>query len=103
SGMRQAGFQPISLPRAPSLTLPIVQLRIGFESRGPDTFSAPRLEVRVRMKRDGAPEPGAVSPGGRLRALMGAPEILIMPGVFDGFSAKLVERRGFKAAFITGS
>jgi len=26
-----------------------------------------------------------------------------MPGVFDGFSAKLVESFGFKAGFITGS
>src|SRR3989475_1057029 len=38
-----------------------------------------------------------------LRTLIKAPEILLMPGVFDGFSAKLVESFGFKAGFITGS
>jgi len=38
-----------------------------------------------------------------LRRLIEAPEILLMPGVFDGFSAKLVEAFGFQAAFITGS
>ncbi len=39
----------------------------------------------------------------RLRALIDAPEILVMPGVFDGFSARVVEDEGFAAAFITGS
>jgi 2-methylisocitrate lyase-like PEP mutase family enzyme len=38
-----------------------------------------------------------------LRALIEAPEIVVMPGIFDGFSARLVESRGFKAGFITGS
>src|SRR5256885_2667170 len=39
----------------------------------------------------------------RLRALIDAPEILALPGVFDGFSTRLVERTGYPAAFITGS
>ncbi|MBV8353735.1 MAG: isocitrate lyase/PEP mutase family protein, partial [Candidatus Eremiobacteraeota bacterium] len=39
----------------------------------------------------------------RLRALIQAPEILVMPGVYDGFSAHLSEERGFLAGFITGS
>lgn len=39
----------------------------------------------------------------QLRALIEAPEILVMPGIFDGFSARLVEKSGFKAGFITGS
>ena len=39
----------------------------------------------------------------RLRSLIGAPEILIAPGVFDAFSARLSERRGYKAALITGA
>jgi 2-methylisocitrate lyase-like PEP mutase family enzyme len=39
----------------------------------------------------------------RLRTLINAPEILVLPGVFDGFSARVVERRGFPAAFVTGS
>src|SRR5260370_42589829 len=38
-----------------------------------------------------------------LKALINAPEILICPGVFDGFSARLVEKMGFKAAGISGA
>jgi 2-methylisocitrate lyase-like PEP mutase family enzyme len=34
----------------------------------------------------------------RLKALITAPEILMLPGVFDGFSARLVQSLGFKAA-----
>jgi len=49
---------------------------------------------------DAAP---ASSPGLRLRKLIKAPSILLMPGIFDGFSARLVEACGFEAAFITGS
>src|SRR5882757_9353694 len=43
------------------------------------------------------------SPGKRLRALIEAPDILVLPGVFDGFSTRLVSRHGYMAAFITGS
>jgi 2-methylisocitrate lyase-like PEP mutase family enzyme len=39
----------------------------------------------------------------RLRALINAPDILVLPGVFDGFSTRLVEKMGYTAAFITGS
>jgi 2-methylisocitrate lyase-like PEP mutase family enzyme len=39
----------------------------------------------------------------RLRQLIEAPEILVLPGVFDGFSTRLVERAGYEAAFVTGS
>jgi len=45
----------------------------------------------------------ASNPGQQLRKLIAAPSILLMPGVFDGFSARLIETCGFKAAFITGS
>ncbi len=38
-----------------------------------------------------------------LRDLIYAPEIEIMPGVFDGFSARLVEKFGFKSAGLTGA
>jgi 2-methylisocitrate lyase-like PEP mutase family enzyme len=44
-----------------------------------------------------------ISPGKRLRALIEAPAILVLPGVFDGFSTRLVSRHGYAAAFITGS
>ncbi|MDQ6618215.1 MAG: isocitrate lyase/PEP mutase family protein [Pseudomonadota bacterium] len=43
------------------------------------------------------------SPGRRLKALIGAPSILVLPGVFDGFSTRLVQQAGYTAAFITGS
>jgi len=39
----------------------------------------------------------------RLRELIAAPEILVMPGVFDGFSARLTETSGFAAGFISGA
>lgn len=37
------------------------------------------------------------------RNLIEAPEILIMPGVFDGFSNAIVEKMGFKAGFVSGA
>ena len=43
------------------------------------------------------------SPGKRLRRMIDAPEILVLPGVFDGFSTRLVEQAGYPAAFITGA
>ncbi|MDI6755213.1 MAG: oxaloacetate decarboxylase [Thermodesulfobacteriota bacterium] len=36
------------------------------------------------------------------RRLIAGPKILVMPSVFNGYSARLVERLGYKAAFITG-
>jgi 2-methylisocitrate lyase-like PEP mutase family enzyme len=39
----------------------------------------------------------------QLRSLIEAPEILVMPGIFDGFSARLSEASGFAAGFLTGS
>ena len=38
-----------------------------------------------------------------LHTLIQAPDLLVMPGVFDGFSARLVEQTGFAAGFITGA
>ena len=43
------------------------------------------------------------TPAARLRALINAPNILVLPGVFDGFSTRLVSKFGYAAAFITGS
>jgi 2-methylisocitrate lyase-like PEP mutase family enzyme len=43
------------------------------------------------------------TPSQRLKALINAPDILVLPGVFDGFSTRLVARAGYVAAFITGS
>ena len=43
------------------------------------------------------------SPGARLRALLATGELIVAPGVFDGISAHLVRRMGFKAAYLTGA
>ena len=43
------------------------------------------------------------SPGARLRALLNQPGILITPGVYDGFSLRLVELMGYKTAAISGA
>ena len=43
------------------------------------------------------------SPGARLRALLNQPGILITPGVYDGFSLRLVEAMGYKSAAISGA
>jgi 2-methylisocitrate lyase-like PEP mutase family enzyme len=37
------------------------------------------------------------------RRLMNDPKLLVLPGVFDGYSTRLVEQAGYPAAFITGS
>ncbi len=39
----------------------------------------------------------------KLRTLIEAPEILALPGIFDGYSARLVEQAGFRAGFISGA
>jgi 2-methylisocitrate lyase-like PEP mutase family enzyme len=44
-----------------------------------------------------------VSPGRRLRDLLDAPGILVCPGVYDGFSVRLVEQMGFRTAAISGA
>ena len=38
----------------------------------------------------------------RLRKLLEGPEILVVPGCFDAITAKLIERAGFPAAFMSG-
>ena len=43
------------------------------------------------------------SPGERLRALLAEPGILVTPGVYDGFSLRLVEQAGYKSANISGA
>ncbi len=42
------------------------------------------------------------SKGEELRKLIAAPEILVQPGVFNCYSARLVEKLGYKSTFITG-
>jgi 2-methylisocitrate lyase-like PEP mutase family enzyme len=43
------------------------------------------------------------SKGRQLKELINAPGIVVAPGVFDGYSARLVEKAGFKSASITGA
>ena len=43
------------------------------------------------------------SPGAKLRQLLAAPGILVCPGVYDGFSLRLVEQMGYKTANISGA
>src|SRR5688572_23803285 len=43
------------------------------------------------------------SKGRELKELLHAPKILIAPGVYDGFSARLVEKMGFKTASVSGA
>ncbi len=45
----------------------------------------------------------AMTKARKLRELINAPEILVLPGVFDGFSARLLKPSGFAAGFISGA
>ena len=42
------------------------------------------------------------TPAARLRALLDAPGLLLMPCCFDGLSALLIERAGFALTFMSG-
>ena len=44
-----------------------------------------------------------MTPPDRLRALLAEPGFVVMPAVWDGLSAKLAARAGFKTAFMSGS
>lgn len=43
------------------------------------------------------------SKGRQFKDLMNAPEILVQPGVYDGYSVRLVEQAGFKVGAISGA
>jgi 2-methylisocitrate lyase-like PEP mutase family enzyme len=43
------------------------------------------------------------SKGKQLKNLLRAPELLIAPGVFDGYSVRLVQQLGFKTASVSGA
>ena len=47
--------------------------------------------------------PSATDKRKLFRCLINAPEILVLPGVFDGYSTRLAAQSGFPAAFISGS
>jgi carboxyvinyl-carboxyphosphonate phosphorylmutase len=39
----------------------------------------------------------------RFRTMLDAPGIIVAPGAYDGFSARLIEAAGFKAVYMTGA
>jgi 2-methylisocitrate lyase-like PEP mutase family enzyme len=43
------------------------------------------------------------SPGTRMRQMLAGGELVIAPGIFDGLSAHLVRRMGFRAGYLTGA
>jgi 2-methylisocitrate lyase-like PEP mutase family enzyme len=43
-----------------------------------------------------------MTPSQKLRQLLADPELLLMPGCYDGLSAKLAQQAGFAAAFMSG-
>lgn len=43
------------------------------------------------------------SKGAKLKALIEAPEILICPGIYDGYSARMAAKYGFRTAVISGA
>lgn len=58
------------------------------------------------MARNGAPVNGlnngdhAMTPGKKLRALLERQEILVAPGVYDGFSARIALEVGFDCLYM---
>ena len=44
-----------------------------------------------------------ISKGKQLKELIHSPKILVTPGVYDGFSTRLVQKMGFKTATISGA
>ena len=44
-----------------------------------------------------------MTPPDRLRALLSAPDFIVMPAIWDGLSAKLAATAGFETAFLSGS
>lgn len=44
-----------------------------------------------------------ISKGKQLKTLLHSPEILVAPGVYDGYSARIVEKLGFKTASVSGA
>lgn len=46
---------------------------------------------------------GHPSPGKRLRSAFEAPEILVAPGAYDAITARVIEKHGFPAVYVTGA
>jgi methylisocitrate lyase len=50
-----------------------------------------------------AMEPPQASAARRLREALAAPEILVAPGAYDAITARIVEKHGFPAVYVTGA
>jgi 2-methylisocitrate lyase-like PEP mutase family enzyme len=48
-------------------------------------------------------ENAGTSPGARLRELLAGGDLIVAPGIYDGLSAHLVRRMGFRAGYLTGA
>jgi 2-methylisocitrate lyase-like PEP mutase family enzyme len=61
--------------------------------------------IRCRAPPSGAinPQETPMTPPERMRALLAEPGLVVMPAVWDGLSAKLSAKAGFKTAFLSGS
>ena len=70
-------------------------------SRFPSSRRPPRRHP-IERPSEPATDPGA-TPGARLRALLGRPEPLVLPGAADALTARLVEQAGFGAVYATGA
>lgn len=46
---------------------------------------------------------GTATPGARLRALLASKAIVVAPGAYDALTARLVERAGFPAVYLSGA
>lgn len=66
----------------------------------PEPAGAPAVESR----RDAEPRGPAprTAPRARLRQLLAAPAILVAPGAYDGTGARIAEKLGFQALYVSG-
>src|SRR5262249_43786537 len=72
------------------------------------TLTARKLRRTIRLAplshRARAPGKGfAMRPSTRLRQMLQAPGIIVAPGAYDGFSARLIEAAGFRCVYMTGA
>src|SRR5262249_11426817 len=72
--------------------------RVWRARTAPGTISSVSVYPSSRCK-----EGLSMSQTATLRTLIQSPDLLVMPGIFDGFSARLVAHSGFAAGFISGA
>src|SRR6266496_3122488 len=55
------------------------------------------------MRRERSSEEARMRATTRLRKMLEAPGIVVAPGAYDGFSARLIEAAGFRCVYMTGA